>query len=112
MKVIQVILLLCAIVYGSMTAELTVGEFIDQVDPTPILKNKELTNKAFQCLMDKAPCGEFKLWRDMVPEVFKTKCSDCTPSQKDKFNLYVEVLKTSHPDIYHALLSKYGGKSR
>ncbi|XP_046970237.1 allergen Tha p 1-like [Vanessa cardui] len=80
---------------------------IEDLDIEKLLSNEEKSKAAFACLMDQKPCGEMQGLRDTIPELIKTKCGQCTPKQKQKFEHISKVLSEKNSEYFNALALKY-----
>ncbi|XP_039759102.1 allergen Tha p 1-like [Pararge aegeria] len=83
---------------------------LETLDIEQLLSNEEQRKSAFACLMDQKPCGEMQGLRDTIPELIRTKCGDCSPKQKMKFDHISKVLLEAQPVIFNALVLKYSAK--
>ena len=83
------------------------GDVFDGMDVKAILSDREKLLKAYNCLMDRGPCGEFQAIRDRAPKILKNRCADCTPSQKAKFNELKTRLRSEHGANYNEMIAKY-----
>ncbi|XP_050352529.1 ejaculatory bulb-specific protein 3-like [Nymphalis io] len=80
---------------------------LENLDIDKLLSNENQRKAAFACLMDQKPCGEFQGLKDSIPHMVKTKCGDCTPKQKQKYDYVSKVLFEKHPEYFNALALKY-----
>ncbi|KAJ2948451.1 hypothetical protein O0L34_g7699 [Tuta absoluta] len=84
---------------------------LEDLDLESLLKDENQRRAAFDCLMDKGPCGELQKLRDSLPQLVETKCGQCTPKQKEKFDQVNKMLFSKYPKEYQDLVLKYSSKS-
>nr|XP_026494812.1 uncharacterized protein LOC113399787 [Vanessa tameamea] len=100
MRVIILLFTVLAVALGNQIS-------FEDLDIEKLLSNEEKSKAAFACLMDQKPCGEMQGLRDTIPYLIKTKCGQCTPKQKQKYDHISKVLSEKHPEYFSALALKY-----
>nr|AXF48702.1 chemosensory protein CSP2 [Lobesia botrana] len=98
------ILLSLGLFAGTMAGDI---EDMFKVDPEPLLKDQDKWKVLFECLMDRAPCGEYQIVRDTLPKVLASKCEQCTPEQKEKLDNVVKAYLDKYPKDYAEIMNKY-----
>ncbi|XP_047997169.1 allergen Tha p 1-like [Leguminivora glycinivorella] len=77
-----------------------------KTDASAILEDKAKWKMLFNCLMNRGPCEEYQVIKDALPKLVATKCEECTPEQKEKFNKIMQQFAQKYPEDYAELSKK------
>ncbi|XP_038211137.1 ejaculatory bulb-specific protein 3-like [Zerene cesonia] len=80
---------------------------IQDLDLVKLLQNERERKAVFACLMEQAPCGKYQKFKESITQKIKTKCKDCTPPEKERYNMFSQLLSVTYPDKLNALRAKY-----
>ncbi|XP_033219716.1 allergen Tha p 1-like [Belonocnema kinseyi] len=85
------------------------GDKYDYVDYHAIMESPRLRDQYYNCFMELGPCltADQKFFKDLIPDVFQTKCSKCSEKQKMAFEQIVEFYVTKFPDKWEAVIRKF-----
>nr|APG32548.1 chemosensory protein [Conogethes punctiferalis] len=83
---------------------------LKDVDLKELLADEARRKQIFDCIMDAGPCGEYQIYKDVIPGVIETQCGTCTPEQKEKYEEKNKFLLETYPNEYNAVILKYGPK--
>nr|AGI37361.1 chemosensory protein 1 [Cnaphalocrocis medinalis] len=83
---------------------------LKDVNLEELLSDEARRKQIFDCVMDLGPCGEYQIYKDVVPGVIATQCGDCTPELKKKYEENSKFLLEKYPKEFTAVVEKYGPK--
>ncbi|XP_032519875.2 ejaculatory bulb-specific protein 3-like [Danaus plexippus] len=100
------------IVFLTVIAVATASQLtFENLDVEELLKNEHKKQAVFACLLDQAPCGDMQSLKDDISDLIKTKCSQCSPNLKRKYDNTRQILLEKYPDTMNALMLKYSSKN-
>ncbi|CAK1552537.1 unnamed protein product [Leptosia nina] len=80
---------------------------IEDLDLVKLLQNEKERKRVFACLMEQAPCGNMQQFKDSLTGMIKTDCKNCSPMDKERYEMFSQLLAVAHPDKHQALIAKY-----
>nr|QCX43084.1 chemosensory protein csp4 [Helopeltis theivora] len=83
---------------------------IMDVDLKELLSDEARRKQIFDCIMDEGECGDYQIYKDVVPGVVESQCGKCTPEQKVKFDEKNKFLSENYPNEFNAMVLKYAPK--
>ncbi|XP_063540214.1 allergen Tha p 1-like [Cydia strobilella] len=100
------VLLLCL---GCLLAIVAAGDYDEllQTDTEVLLKDESKWKTLFNCLMGRGPCEVYEDIKDTLPKLVLSKCGECTPEQKKKFEKTMQQFLERYPEDFIALSNKY-----
>nr|QIJ45710.1 chemosensory protein [Glyphodes pyloalis] len=93
----------------ALAAAADFGDLMD-VDLKELLSDEARRKQIFDCIMDQGECGEYQIYKDVIPGVVESQCDKCTPEQKAKFDEKSKFLQENYPEQFNAVVVKYGPK--
>ncbi|XP_026320744.1 uncharacterized protein LOC113230857 [Hyposmocoma kahamanoa] len=112
MKALQILMLMAAMI--ALASSAAAGEDfgdIENIDFEKVMNNEASWRTIYECLMDKAPCGDFQKLRATFPQIVETKCEQCTPKQKEKLEQIVQIAAVKYPKEFQEITDRYKPKS-
>ncbi|CAH2089586.1 unnamed protein product [Euphydryas editha] len=84
----------------------------DYYDVDYFVQNPRLLKKYLNCFLDQGPCTPVgKVFKSVLPEIVKTACSKCSPSQKRFAGRSFEAFRRYLPEKYEELKQKLDPKN-
>uniref|UniRef100_A0A2A4JR88 Chemosensory protein n=1 Tax=Heliothis virescens TaxID=7102 RepID=A0A2A4JR88_HELVI len=102
----KVFVVLSVLIAFTAAASLTPAELdmAEAFDYDALFSNDEQRTLVFNCMLGKGDCGDYQKVADISRQILETKCADCTPSQKAKYEKVLKTLQTKYGDFYTELL--------
>ncbi|KAJ8717938.1 hypothetical protein PYW07_005868 [Mythimna separata] len=108
----KVLIVLTALVAFAAAAALTPEELkmLEAFDFDALFANDEQRKIVFDCMLDKGDCGPYKQLVELSTKTVTTKCADCSPAQKTKYDYVLKVLHDKYEPVYTEFLKKANAK--
>lgn len=79
----------------------------DYYDIDQFVENPRLLKKYLDCFLDRGPCTPVgRVFRAVLPEIVRTACSKCSPSQKRFARRTFEAFQRYSPESHSELKKK------
>lgn len=86
----------------------TYSSRFDNVNIDQILQSERLLTNYYKCLMDEGKCTpDGRELKQLLPDALKTKCSKCSPKQREGTDKVIRFLIKNKPEQWNSLQAKY-----
>ncbi|KAG6454405.1 hypothetical protein O3G_MSEX008671 [Manduca sexta] len=101
------LLLIVMAAFGGVLSITYDSDVFDKLDIQRIVESNVKRREAFNCLMDRGPCEKYQHIKEKCPEMVKTDCVKCSPSQKVKYQELMKKLELEHNAEYREIIAKF-----
>ncbi|XP_073953857.1 ejaculatory bulb-specific protein 3-like isoform X4 [Choristoneura fumiferana] len=101
------VICLCSVLSVAVLAAETVYTNYDEVNVESMIMDDKKMKVIFDCIFDRAPCGDYQKLKEVIPEALQTTCGKCTPKQKQLIKQVIRGIMEKHPDSWKELIEKF-----
>ncbi|XP_073953854.1 ejaculatory bulb-specific protein 3-like isoform X3 [Choristoneura fumiferana] len=105
------VICLCSVLSVAVLAAETVYTNYDEVNVESMIMDDKKMKVIFDCIFDRAPCGDYQKLKDEIAQMVPTDCSECSPKQRAKYNLAKLMVAERYPKELEQVIKKYALKS-
>nr|AEX07268.1 CSP7 [Helicoverpa armigera] len=108
----KVFVVLSVLIAFTAAASLTPAELdlAEAFDYEALFSNDEQRKLVFDCILGKGECGDYQKMAEISRKVLESKCADCNPKQKAKYETVLKTIQTKYEPFYNELLKNVAAK--
>ncbi|VVD02091.1 unnamed protein product [Leptidea sinapis] len=93
---------LCGACFGMASYDVN-----EDFDMEALVNDKASFKVAVECFLDKAPCGEFQMYKDIAQDTVEAACDQCSPKLKHLAHTFMQGLEKNNPEYYGDFVKKF-----